>query len=389
MKQYTHSLFAVIFVFASCNQHRQTNETTTGNNNAAYATSQEQQLNYLLEKMDVPSQFFTVPCDKPSSVTGKNGTVIYIAPVNLETEDGGKPVQDIIVELKELRDQEDLIRANAQTKSNGKLLVSGGAYYLNMVSGGKQLHIKKDKALKAAFPKISDNPMQLFYGKRDSNTHMDWEPAQKLTTNNSEKSSPRSDTSVMIFNSRSHEVMGYVGTDSTYKRDTAKLSELKRKYKLQKHIEDSIKIADLETTEREMMKRHLADKKISNAMYDITEIKKLGWINLDRFEGDGRTTTITFSLSPTDSISCARVYLVFKSMNSMFNTTWHASSGQYTQSFGNVPIGREARVIAVAYKKDQLHAFNIDMTTAEYQNTVIIWKPTNEAELNRFFRINE
>ena len=58
--------------------------------------------------------------------------------------------------------------ANAQTVSDGKLLESGGAYYINLSCGKERLRIKKNKSIKIEFPKISDKDMSLFDGKVDS-----------------------------------------------------------------------------------------------------------------------------------------------------------------------------------------------------------------------------
>ena len=174
-----------ITLLVACNNNTNTTNNATGGTDTPGIRQQARQLNERLKKLDVPSQIFTAPADKLSMITGQKGTVVFITPDDLETESGGKPEKNIVVELKEITNQADLLRANARTTSNGQLLVSGGAYYLKMTSGDKQLRIKKDKTLKIAFPRISDSAMTLFYGERDSSEHMNWQPTQqKLTSKN-------------------------------------------------------------------------------------------------------------------------------------------------------------------------------------------------------------
>ena len=129
-----------------------------------------------------PSQSFTVSSSKPAQVKGKKGTTVFINPSDLETVDGKSVGNNIQIELKELTNQQQLLRTNAQTVSNGQLLVSGGAYYINMTSDGQQLKLKDGKSLNVAFPKLSDTEMALFYGQRDSLGKINWQKANETLT---------------------------------------------------------------------------------------------------------------------------------------------------------------------------------------------------------------
>ena len=146
-------LVTILFLFG-CNNPQ---KPATGNTDSLKMKQDADNLNNILKKVDMPSQIFSAPGDQLSLVKGKKGTVIFLDPSDLETEDGGAPGKQVIVELKEMTTGADLARANAQTMSDGKLLVSGGAYYVNITSGGKQLKLKKDKDLKVAFPKFTDS----------------------------------------------------------------------------------------------------------------------------------------------------------------------------------------------------------------------------------------
>src|SRR3954467_11674835 len=69
-----------------------------------------------------PSQFYTVPAHEAKDVKGKAGTVISVNPDDLTTLTNEPVDKGIEVELKELTNQQQLLKTNAQTVCNGKQL---------------------------------------------------------------------------------------------------------------------------------------------------------------------------------------------------------------------------------------------------------------------------
>ncbi len=143
------------FLIFSCNDPKATKENAElsnySNNKADLA-----KLSEALKKYEEPSQIIRTSVDKPCVVTGRKGTKISINPNDLITESGKPFGQTIEVEIKELTNQGELLRTNAQTVSDGKLLVSGGAYFIGMTSNGEQLKLKEGKTLNVQFAKLSD-----------------------------------------------------------------------------------------------------------------------------------------------------------------------------------------------------------------------------------------
>ncbi|MBK6836760.1 MAG: hypothetical protein IPG89_21875 [Bacteroidetes bacterium] len=155
-------------LLASCNQKT----------NIDFKTEIEK-LNDLLQKYEEPSQFYSISTDSIIRVIGEKGTVININPSDLITENGKQISDSIEVELKELTDQNEMFRTNTQTVSNGKLLVSGGAYFINIKSKGQKVKLKPERKLKVEFPKVDENEMTLFYGQRDSLGQLAWDSVPK------------------------------------------------------------------------------------------------------------------------------------------------------------------------------------------------------------------
>lgn len=132
------------------------------------------QVDKILAEISEEPQYFSAPSNKTTKVTGAEGTIIYVDPAQLETVDGSPLDSNIQIELIEMTDNSSLILNNAQTVSNGQILVTGGAYYLNMTSNGKQLKMKQGKGLDVEFPKLTEDEMALFLGERDSLGQVNW-----------------------------------------------------------------------------------------------------------------------------------------------------------------------------------------------------------------------
>lgn len=124
------------------------------------------------------AQQYHVARNKITQVGARGKLQVKVDPSVLETEDGMPVDGDIDVRIVELLNSDDLFKANAATCSNGRLLMSGGSYYIGMTSGGKKLRIRRGNTLEVHFPVIKENEMELFYGQRDSAGSMNWEPAR-------------------------------------------------------------------------------------------------------------------------------------------------------------------------------------------------------------------
>lgn len=169
-------LISVGFLISGCDNPK-TPQDVTDPNNATHNKADIGKLNDALKKYEEPAQVFKVAASKPSIITGRKGTKIRINPADLVTESGKPLGQTINVELKELTNQGQLLRTNAQTVSDGKLLVSGGAYFINLTSDGEQLKLQAGKNLAVRFPKLSDKEMALFYGQKNDLGQLNWQKA--------------------------------------------------------------------------------------------------------------------------------------------------------------------------------------------------------------------
>ena len=101
------------------------------------------QVDRLLSELSEKPQQFEVPSNRETEVFGAKGTLIHVDPNRLETIDGTPLGDKIQIELLEMTDNSNMLLNNTQTVSNGQILVTGGAYHLNMTSDEKQLKMKQ------------------------------------------------------------------------------------------------------------------------------------------------------------------------------------------------------------------------------------------------------
>ncbi len=365
MKKIVRISMLVLFFTSSCK-----NEVSKSDKKIAFNYSKEEQrLKSLLKKIEIPSQIFVVSSKMKSQIKGKRGTIIYLNPNNLEKINGSSLGENISIELKEIINQEQLLKANTQTICDGKLLVSGGAYYINLTSDGELLKLKKDKNLEVAFPKMSNEKMSLFYGERNSTNQMNWNYANEsfekentiLKKSNLSSSKIEVDSISEIGANEIDDILAYT--------DNGKQKPLSKKQN--KEL-------------REVNKNLQLDSKV----YAIIEINKLGWINCDRFLESIEKTDLICNFISSDSIKIGQVYLVYKKINSIMNEYYYYSFQNNSMiKFSNIPIGYEAKLIAISVKNDKNYSFSSDIKIEPNKTIELKMKDTSQDDVLKLFNL--
>lgn len=292
----------------------------------------------LLKTLDDSSQKLTVSSNKKTKVRGKGGTIIHVDPIDLSAEDGQPLGKTIDIELKELINQKDFLKANAQTISDGQLLMSGGAYYINMTSDGRQLKLKDKRGLKVEFPKLIENEMSLFYGQRDSLGQINWkEAAQKF------EDVPK-DSSYTEINESSETVW-----------------VIERESDLDIAL-DSTR-ASLTKEEKKKIKEQSKNYALSTQLYKAVEINQFGWINCDRFFEIPNKTNLQLAFNPKDSIVSAYAYLVFEDIKSVLQYPYFVMGDKtFNSGFNSIPVGSKTKLIVFSLKNGKIFSHKSDLT---------------------------
>lgn len=363
MKYITNLLLTVTLGLAltSCNNKDNNSQITENNNPEPDLKTEIGKINSLLKKYEEPSQTFKVSAGKPTQVKGKKGTIISVNPSNLTTENGQPLGKTIEVELKELTNQNDLLRTNAQTISNGKLLVSGGAYYINLTSGGKQLKLKEGKSLSVVFPKLTNKEMDLFYAQRDSLGQLNWQKANQKFESKPKPEAGKPQILDSIIVSDIDAILDYTEDEEGYNRELTEEGK-KINEKLEKNNDLNTKV------------------------YKAIELKQFGWINCDRFYEVEEKTNLNFAFNEKDNVEFANVYLVFKDINSVMTESYFTiENKKYNTAFIDIPIGAKTQVIAFSVKDGKTYSYKSDLIITKNQTINLTLTETNEEQISKLF----
>jgi hypothetical protein len=125
----------------------------------------------LLRQADVKSQPISISAAKDTSITYRQGTVLYIKANSFVNEKTGKPVSGkVTVKVKEYYKLSDMILAGLSTTSDGSLLTTGGMLYVEAFANGQKCKLAPQSAMQISFPGKPDAKMKLYSGasKKDA-----------------------------------------------------------------------------------------------------------------------------------------------------------------------------------------------------------------------------
>lgn len=362
MKRNIAFLTVIFFLFASCN------EKAVGDRNVEKLIEKDDKinvninyeigkLNELLEKMDGSSQFFVFSPKDVASIIGKSGIRFTVNPSDLITE-GGQDISDSFkVELKELINQYQMALANAQTISNNRLLVSGGAYFIEITAQGQKLKLKPEKKIKITLPGLSQEGMSLFSGYRDSLERLFW-IQEKVNLKE-------------VKDVRAEELAELQNELAMLRKRRLRNDSIPALYK-EKMVQS--RIIRLKSMIQE------------DGLYPEIEFGNLEWINCDRFLESDNLTNLTIYFSPTEKIKTANIYLIFKDINSVLQNYYINSNGKEPSiTFHNVPLDAKVKLIAYTLKDNKIFACSSKMTIKDNQAISIALNETNETDFKRLF----
>lgn len=351
-------LLLVTFSLIGCNEKQSSTIEDIEKEQTLNPREELNKINEYLKQFEEPSQIFNVSSEKPSKVEGKLGTIISINPDDLIEIDGNEIGQNIEIELKELTNQEQLLRSNAQTISNGKLLVSGGAYFINMTSSGKQLKLKENKTFTVEFPKISNEKMTLFYGQRDSLGQMNWIDAQQNFENRPVPTKMEEPT-IDEFDDGIDAMIEYIKEDS--KRVLTK-------------------------EEKKALEEYEKQKIAAEKLYKAIELNQFGWINCDRFIENENKTNLYYTFNSKDSIVSANIFLVFNDINSVMKETYFSfNDKKFHSNFLNIPIGSNTQLIAISVKNDKTYTYKADFVIKDNEKVELVMKESTQEGVENLF----
>lgn len=180
-KHFAYLLLICAAVFISCKKENAIQQTPTG--------ARQSTLTDFYKLSQAPMQSFTINAAQFQTITGAQGTKIYLQPNAFKTKAGSIVTSgNVTVKLQEMLKGADMILSNKTTTSDGRLLKSGGQIYIKAYKDGEELVMNKVLNAYVYIPAPSNTPMDLFYGTVTASdtisgdTTINWTPVDTSTT---------------------------------------------------------------------------------------------------------------------------------------------------------------------------------------------------------------
>ncbi len=387
--------------------------------------------------LDASTQHFSVSSTRVSELKSKKGLKITVDPAALENENGAPFEGNIDVSVIELTNVDDLFKSNAATVSDGRLLISGGSYFIGMENSGKKIRIKKGQTLQAELPMLKKDGMELFYGQRNDNNDMNWKRTNvsfrkyeslSFTGQNNWDNPPVEELGAIIdprvFKSL-NETVYYYGAKTTLGNlvDTLNKNSTKvylqkisywpknlptdrpldtnylvhlygpkdqyilRAYKAeQKQREDSIKRKAAYLAALAKWQPHSLSGQIQK-YYAPTALTSLGWINCDRFYEQGEQTETELELPYTFNNSRIEYFIVFKSFNGLLNDRADFDKDQKA-IIKKLPVGEEITFVAFTKKNGKIYQAKENYVIGKNKTLPVNFKEISATDMNKLFGAN-
>lgn len=146
----------------------------TTKENIRYELNEENKKNWSEADKQLTPQLFTIKSNVDTVIETQGGIIVSI-PANAFLNNNSPVNGEIELELKEALTPFDIMKSGLSTTSNGKLLETGGMFYINAIQNGKNLSINQTKGVYVSIP--DNNPgkkMMLFDGERLENGQINW-----------------------------------------------------------------------------------------------------------------------------------------------------------------------------------------------------------------------
>jgi hypothetical protein len=412
------ALACCFFILLSCNNKKDNNNSTNKLAAANFDTVLVQPdesvdiAGYAANFMDNITQTFTAEARKISVIIAKQGLKVTVNPAVLEKENGDPVDSRITVSIIELTNSTDLFKSNAATISDGRLLASGGSYFVGMTCGGQKLHIKQDKSMQVQFPKLKSDDMQLFYGQRNEEGNMNWvktgvqlEPQEEMPEEISFTDSNRytlndygpryellKKVELKLYRNLSEEVYFYdrkmsikelvdtvnkhntklyIDTVFAWPKSLAEIAKDKRidtnyffhlygpsKQFFLKTCKDAQKEKELDAAQSKKQQEAVANWKPQTLAgqlkkyYAPSAVQSLGWLNCDFFYRNEEKLDVPVELPITFNKGNIQYFVIFNTFNGLLNGKLNYNETK--KGLINLPAGQSVTLVAFTKNNGQL-----------------------------------
>jgi hypothetical protein len=239
-----------------------------------------------------------------------SGNTFYFPPNAFENFNGVTiQNKNINICIWEFTDKKSLVYSGLTTEANGKMLESGGSFYITATYDGKELRLKKGELYTVEMPYKQSHPdMFTYYGnKKDGNINWNVDKNEPVMVNGN-NNLININEEVEIIDSEQFDEYGEVLDGASYEESES---------------EEAVNF------------------------YEMTA-GKLGWINCDRFYDAKNTSPLMVRVNSADDMV---VRLVFRDINSVMPAYSNSNHKDQYEATG-IPTGEKVLLLAYSVKDD-------------------------------------
>ncbi|HAA22776.1 MAG TPA: hypothetical protein DCP28_29920, partial [Cytophagales bacterium] len=205
------------------------------------------------------------------------------------------------------------------------------------------------------FPRLTDEPMQLFMGERDSLQSMNWKPTDQPFRSAGLLPKPLSEGVFLpVANRTAFSAPNFQDTISS-------------------NVDSTLLDTDSSYWREEGSEAHHYRQ-----LYQVMGINKMGWINCDRFWDDPTPKrSIEIEIENQD-LEYVDLFLVFEDINSLMSG--FSFDGQPAR-FSGLPSGRQVTLIVFSVMEDTPYLYKKSFQTQDFAKTEIELVPTTLEQL--------
>lgn len=355
MSKYLYILWAIPLVGLLSCDGTSSNATETKKEDTFLQDSIE--LQQTLHDLKDEYQKFEINPTRDTLIVGRNGTKIHYKKNILQFEDGSQPSETVVLRLVELKNQTDFARNNIQTISDGKLLVSGGSYFIDFVSDEQKLLLKPNDHLNAEFPKQMEEDLFLFYGVVDFSGSINW-------TNDSSQLKTK-----LLYHLDCYKLYSGSNVEVYHTVGNTKYDEYG------KEIRNVIEVCDT-----------IYNVNKDSLTYEIIELSRLGWTACNVLMDSSEKADLEVQFK-NKNVHSANVYLMYKNHNSTVINRIHSTNQTLENNvFHDILVDEEIRLVAINHSNGKLFSYQTDTFLTKDLKISIELKETSFEELPELFQ---
>lgn len=172
------AIVGVGFLFLNSNNQQ---DNSTENADAKSITHQNLGENYKDPNKHLESQFYNVKNGADTILETQNGMLVVLPNDGFVNASGELVKGDITLEIKEAFDPASIMQSGLSTTSDGKMLETGGMFYIKAFQNGEELKVNPNDPMVVDIPtKQKDKNMMLFDGEVQEDGTINWIDPKKF-----------------------------------------------------------------------------------------------------------------------------------------------------------------------------------------------------------------